>query len=190
MNEYYTYLYKDPKTDTPIYIGKGCKLRAYEHRFSQYRIGRTIRKRLKQGYNIDPIIVYHKNENTALAMEIFWIAVYGRENIKTGTLFNQTPGGEGGSGPMQDETKKKISNFYKIAENKEAHSLAAKTAFINDRSKYDIAYADSIRNNKIKDASIERWAKQNIKYKCVKCNKESRSQYLLDRWHNDKCKEK
>ena len=98
--KFYTYLYLDPKDNTPRYVGKGKEDRAYSHLNLRKRtkLRNMLKKRIKEGYNPQPIITYHKNEKTALAMEIFWIAVYGREDLGLGTLFNLTDGGEGTTG--------------------------------------------------------------------------------------------
>lgn len=55
-NQYYTYLYFDPKDGTPIYVGKGIGRRAYKHKLNKLKIGCVIRKRIKEGY-IDVKIV-------------------------------------------------------------------------------------------------------------------------------------
>lgn len=100
---YYTYRYNDPKTDIPVYIGKGKNKRAWTHFKKKSRLGSMLSKRLSEGYVIQPVIAYHKDELTALAMERFWIAVYGREDLGRGTLFNLTDGGESGSGYVPTE---------------------------------------------------------------------------------------
>ena len=105
----YTYLYKDPKTNVPIYIGKGTNERAWDHLVSKSHLGNLLRKRIREGYEIHPIINFEVDEQTALFMEEVWIEQYGRLDIKTGTLLNLTNGGEGTSGRKHtEETKRKI----------------------------------------------------------------------------------
>lgn len=109
--QFYTYLYIDID-NSPLYVGKGKDLCAFRHFKLKTHLGYTLRKRINNGFNILPIITYHIDENTALAMEIFWIAVYGRKDIGKGTLLNLTDGGEGVSGRRyshSEETKIKIS---------------------------------------------------------------------------------
>lgn len=110
MNAFYTYTYFDPLVDVVIYVGKGQDMSAWRHRNKKTRLGYTIRKRLSQGIILEPKIEYHKNENTALAAEIFWIATYGREDLGKGSLFNLTNGGEGTSGRKIsiDEISKRV----------------------------------------------------------------------------------
>jgi hypothetical protein len=115
MKQYYTYLYCDPKDNTPVYTGKGFGKRAYDHfKNNKTRLGKMLRKRLTEGYQIVPIITNHASEEVALAMEIFWIAVYGREDLGRGTLFNLTDDGKGSSGYKHTEAdKKKMSESSK-----------------------------------------------------------------------------
>ena len=117
---FYVYVYFDPKTEDAIYVGKGHGKRATSHIESSHnkRLERTLKKRLREGFEINPLIINQVSENAALASEIFWIAVYGREDLKTGTLFNKTAGGDrppisvkGRFQPKSSkETKEKISN--------------------------------------------------------------------------------
>lgn len=107
--QFYTYLYLDPKDGTPIYVGKGSCRRAWGHFTSKNRLGRIIRKRILEGYVVEPIISNAPSEFGALATEIFWISVYGREDLGTGTLLNRTSGGEGCSGIIHSiETREKM----------------------------------------------------------------------------------
>jgi hypothetical protein len=104
---FYTYLYEDID-GTPIYVGKGKEGRAYVHRTKKTKLGNTIRKRARDGHQLQPKITVEYSENAAKAIEIFWIAAYGRENLGTGPLFNLTDGGEGTSGIVQStETRAK-----------------------------------------------------------------------------------
>ena len=117
MNDrYYTYMWIDPKTNIIRYIGKGKDYRAFKHLVPSKRdkIGNLLKKRKKEGYDLEPIIHYEVDEQTALKMEMFWIAFYGRENIGTGTLYNLTDGGEGSSGCIfTEERKQNISKATK-----------------------------------------------------------------------------
>ena len=108
--KFYTYLYRDPKDGTPIYVGKGKDARALCHFGLKTRLSNVLRKRKKEGYVCVPIINYEVDEATALEMEKFWIDFYGRADLGKGTLFNLTDGGEGQSGAkVSDATKQKLS---------------------------------------------------------------------------------
>jgi hypothetical protein len=106
MTDFYTYLYRDIDR-TPIYVGKGKGNRAYVHFNGDTHLSNLLRKRLKDGYKIEPEINYHINEEWAFAIEMCLIQSYGRADLKTGTLFNLTNGGEGPSGrPPANKGKK------------------------------------------------------------------------------------
>lgn len=96
MEKYYTYLYFDIG-GTPIYVGKGKNNRAFSHLrpSTKTHLGYLLRKRLRQGCIIKPTIHIEVDEKTALNMERFWISFYGRKDLKEGTLFNLTDGGDG-----------------------------------------------------------------------------------------------
>lgn len=53
--EYYTYLYKDPKTDIPVYIGKGKNNRAFGHlkKSQNPKLNALLRKRTREGFYIE-----------------------------------------------------------------------------------------------------------------------------------------
>lgn len=109
MTVFYTYLYRDPKNDTPIYVGKGKGDRAFVHlkAWQRSRIANLLRKRVREGFTVEPIIYEEPDEASALTAEEFWIAVFGRADLGEGTLLNRTPGGDGMRNPSE-ETRKKI----------------------------------------------------------------------------------
>jgi hypothetical protein len=101
----YAYLRKD---NSPYYIGKGIKERAYRRR------GRIIspprdRKRivfLRTGLS----------EDEAFEWERFYIKHYGRIDLGTGILRNATDGGDGTSNPGEEVKKKYRENGKRAAE--------------------------------------------------------------------------
>jgi hypothetical protein len=120
----YTYLYKDPKTNIPVYIEKGTNERAWDHLSAKTRLGNLLRKRIREGYEIYPIINFEIDDATALFMEEVWIEQYGRADLGTGTLFNLTNGGEGESGRKHtEETKRKIGLANSISQKGQKQSL-------------------------------------------------------------------
>lgn len=101
---YYTYAYL--RVDgTPYYIGAGTDRRAFKKSKGEVHPPKDKSR----------IIFLHTNINKSQsrAFEIFWIAVYGRKDLGTGILRNKTHGGDGGSGPRSEETKRKISESTK-----------------------------------------------------------------------------
>ena len=105
MNKFYTYAFLR-EDRTPYYIGKGTGNRIY----------RTTRRRVKPPKDKSRIIYLKKNltEENAFRHEIYMIAVFGRKDLGTGILRNETNGGEGASGVVKsDETRKKLSEAHK-----------------------------------------------------------------------------
>jgi hypothetical protein len=107
VTEFYVYAYLR-KDNTPYYIGKGVKRRAYR------RGGRIIspprdRKRivfLRTGLS----------EDKAFEWERFYIKHYGRIDLGTGILRNATDGGDGTSNPSEEVRKKYRNNGKRAAE--------------------------------------------------------------------------
>lgn len=95
---YYTYAWL--RVDgTPYYIGKGHGNRAYD-------------RRRKFCPPLDRILILKRDltEDDAFKHEIYMIAVYGRKDLGTGILRNQTNGGDGASGAIRHEgTRSAIS---------------------------------------------------------------------------------
>lgn len=91
MNIYYVYQYLREDM-TPYYIGKGCK------------------NRINEGHNVAlppkerrVMIAENLSEQEAFDLEIELIAKYGRKDLGTGILRNQTDGGDGASGNIHTE---------------------------------------------------------------------------------------
>jgi hypothetical protein len=109
---FYSYLYRDPSTNTPRYAGKGSGNRAYIHtknRCDNKALKGWI-KNLKE-QNLQPIIeiIPAMDEEHACFIEECFIKIFGRLDLGTGTLFNHTNGGEGIAGYRHTkETKEKI----------------------------------------------------------------------------------
>lgn len=123
---YYAYIYSDPITNVPFYVGKGTDRRAYTHlnKCHNLAVSNKIQK-LKQ-QNLKPFIdiIETSTEEFAFMLEKGLVKQYGRVDLKTGTLFNFTDGGEftgpkkGRPAPnkgikMSDAQKKKISDTKK-----------------------------------------------------------------------------
>jgi len=96
-----TYIYRDPKTSAIVYVGKGAMSRPRSHlkKSSKTRLSYLLRKRLSEGYVLNPIIIKAESDADAKEMERLLIALIGREDQGLGPLFNLTDGGEGMTNP-------------------------------------------------------------------------------------------
>lgn len=100
---FYVYVYRDPrptKNQQPVYVGKGNGNRANHHWLrgntgnKPFNDWLTMIRRL----SLEPIIeviAEFESEADAHAKECELIALYGRRDLKAGTLFNRTGGGVG-----------------------------------------------------------------------------------------------
>jgi hypothetical protein len=118
MNEFYTYIYYDSlRNDIPIYAGKGKGNRVWVHSRKSSpnkRLRNRIRTLRKHGVEPRIEIYENLNEDAALSLEIWFIYKFGRKDLGTGTLYNETDGGDGIAGYHHtDESKKKIGKSSK-----------------------------------------------------------------------------
>ena len=115
--QFYTYIYIDPKHCIPIYVGKGKGNRVWSHFKAKSHLGNLLRKRQAEGFSTMPMIFTQESEETALAMEQTLIDWYGRADLSKGTLFNLTDGGEGNSGAVRTDDFK--TNLSRVNKNKQ-----------------------------------------------------------------------
>lgn len=96
MNEFYCYIYFDPRTDEPFYIGKGKGYRGWDFKGHDHARNLTGRLRKLQKLNLLPIVrtQMQLTAKKALMMEKLLIAVFGRVCNGTGPLLNVSPGGD------------------------------------------------------------------------------------------------
>jgi hypothetical protein len=118
---FYVYVYRDPrplKKDQPVYVGKGTGDRDISHwsKGSHNKPFQDFISHLKQRGLVAPCerVFETEVEAEAFAKEIELIALYGRRNTGTGTLFNLTDGGEGGSGTVKTAAHKEVDKYNSI----------------------------------------------------------------------------
>jgi hypothetical protein len=116
---FYVYVYRDPrpsKNNQPVYVGKGTGDRDLSHwsRGSHNKPFQDFISHLKQrGLVATCQRVFETGDETeAFTKEVELIALYGRRNLKTGTLFNLTDGGEGGSGMIRTAEHKAVDSRF------------------------------------------------------------------------------
>lgn len=103
MNNFYTYLYRNPFTLEPIYVGKGKGDRAYDHLKLPPKTNPMLRNKIRayRRRGQEPTIEFlctNEDEEFVFLVEVEAIAKYGRIDLDTGTLCNFTDGGESTSG--------------------------------------------------------------------------------------------
>lgn len=137
---FYVYVYKDPrptKNQQVVYVGKGTGDRAWYHwnKRVKHNKGFGAFLALLRREKLEPIIEIVKDgldEAEAFYEEMMLIATYGRRDLRTGTLFNLTDGGEGFSGAVRtDEWRQNISKSLQTPEQVSRNSIAARERWTN-----------------------------------------------------------
>jgi hypothetical protein len=108
--QFYTYVYKDPKTNLPIYIGKGCEDRAWKHKWGKHHLANVNKKRSKEGFSMEPMIYKQDSEQGAFDLEMHLINIIGRKDLGKGPLLNKTDGGEGIAGYKHTDTAEALAD--------------------------------------------------------------------------------
>ena len=104
MNNYVVYMHIKGSDGEPFYIGKGRPTRPTET-YDRSKLWCNITRKYGR---VAKVLYTGLSDNSAKAIEIFWIAVYGRRDNNTGILVNHTNGGDGSSGFI-------MSNQHKAA---------------------------------------------------------------------------
>lgn len=137
---FYVYIYRDPrltKNKQPVYVGKGTGDRAWYHWTKRVRHNKGFGAflALLRREKLEPIVEIVKDgldEAEAFYEEMHLIALFGRRDLGTGTLFNLTDGGEGFSGAVRtEEWKQNISEALKTQEQRSRQSIATSECWAN-----------------------------------------------------------
>lgn len=97
MDDFCVYMYLR-KDNTPYYIGRGTHRRPFQKHNGTSSCPKD-KSRIHILYNDIGFL-------SSCAIEIFWIAIYGRKDLGTGILNNRTNGGEGATGYKHTEEHK------------------------------------------------------------------------------------
>lgn len=109
---YYVYIALDKDIPRYVGVGKGTRLKHVNSGASHVR--RLNYEVLVNNKTFDvSILINNLTANQAYAFEKELIIKYGLEFNNTGTLFNETKGGKGFTGFVNEERKIKISEFHK-----------------------------------------------------------------------------
>ena len=103
MSKYYVYIWSDPFTSIPFYVGKGQGKRAFNNHAGQ-RCYNKLRKLLENGAEMSSIVnIIHNNitEKEAFEIEEKLIGEYKRIE-DGGSLFNYKTSDKGGGGKIID----------------------------------------------------------------------------------------
>lgn len=121
MNNSYVYCWFDAIW-RPVYIGQGRNGRANSH-WKYWRPDAKckthfqcwLRKMAREGVKPHVVVLQERlTEKEAMALEVQYIKTIGREDLKTGSLFNHTDGGEGATN-LSLEVRQKKSAAHKRA---------------------------------------------------------------------------
>lgn len=111
MGKFYVYQLRVQGREKPFYIGKGTGRRCYVHFTSRDLMycpnrhkSNTILKAYTEGFQIYiEVLEEGLEEHAALVLEREWVKHWGRRDLRTGCLTNQTDGGDGVSGHQWTE---------------------------------------------------------------------------------------
>lgn len=187
MNYYYVYEYLR-EDNTPYYIGKGCRDRAFKKQ------GHTVPLPPK---NRIRFIAENLTEPQAKELEIKLIAKYGRKDLGTGILRNLTNGGEGSSGRVAtDSMKQKIKEARAkqiISEQTREKMRQTRTGMTHSIETKQKMSASAIGRNqspetiaKIKEAR-KKQVIETIQITCPHCGKTGGNR-IMPRYHFNNCK--
>lgn len=174
--EYYVYEYLR-KNFTPYYVGKGKNGRWR----AKHNVGVPPRERIK-------FVATKLTEKEAFALEEQLILKYGRKDLGTGILRNQTSGGEGASPGLEVRHKlsiakkgKKPNNYGKTMSYKKNRKWDRQG---DKHHQYGIERTDEERQ-KISKGIKENWHRP--LQICPHCGKKGRGGSMT-RWHFGNCK--
>ena len=173
--KYYTYAYLR-EDGTPYYIGKGSGNRAYLQ--LNHMVKTPERERVL-------ILKQNLTEEEANQHEVYMINLLGRKDIGTGTLRNETDGGEGVSGYTHSEETKRLLAEQQLGKPKPRWAVEKQQATRKRNNKQIGGWtlSQDWKDNMSKIMS----GKKDKRVTCPHCNKEG-GVSGMKRYHFDNCK--
>lgn len=171
---FYTYVYYDPDTMIPFYVGKGYGSRDRSHIQEARRWDRKISNRRHKNYMklshicqlLDreklPIIVRvlsSENEEAVLLEEQRLIALFGKRYNQTGCLTNFADGGETGSRPSEPGIERLRARWKGVTRTKTVEHISRHKASIQTKI-YHTPNGDFI-------SSTDAAAANNVSHNCI-----------------------
>lgn len=198
MITYYTYVYRDPATGIPRYVGKGSGGRSHRHlkRTHNKTLGGWLRSLLKAGETPKIEIYQAASEDLAFSLEIWFIHKYGRKDIGTGPLFNNSDGGDqppshaGRSKSKEHRLKIGLSNTGKtkgLSFPSRSHPSPFKGRTDIERLGEERAANAAQARSKSKIGNSWNVGKPKTRVQCSHCSRMF-APHTLSQWHGTKCK--
>jgi hypothetical protein len=182
----YVYLYSDANF-IGRYVGRGTGRRAIAHLKATHNL--ELAQFLKDSISGNDqvhveILTGNLSTHAANAIERFWIAVFGRQDKQTGSLFNHTDGGQGwDKGRTRGKPSASHREKLSIAQKGKPKKNPAKTSWSKDLI---LGPRDCATKHKIKMA----WADLlKDELTCPHCGKIGRGT-VMKRWHFEQCRVK
>ena len=207
MNNFYTYVYLDPRKSgiynygeyefdyEPFYVGKGKGNRWNDIKWSRNKYFKNKINKIKR-LGFEPIrrkIKENLEENYSFEIEKELIKLIGKEILKEGPLTNETDGGEGSSGYIHTEEtleklKKNFSEIKKDADIKNCRVLTEEKDYKNTHQKLD--YICKKENHKFSMRQYHFQQGKGCPYCARKINAEKRKKHFPEikkEFENIKC---
>lgn len=199
---FYTYLYRNPLTGVPFYVGMGERSRPLAHFKPSIRTRSSKPFYLMLNALLDnelkpqvDILYAGPSEEVALAIEEDAISLYGRAAVDGGALLNKTSGGQGHR--HSEDSKRAISEKrkgWKPSEEarmnmRKAQQLRKQTFRLSETALQKISAANKGKNVSAETRARISSRKMGVKLPTVVCPHCSKvgAAANMRRWHFDNC---